>query len=121
MNTLVFLYKRVLNHPLEGSIDAVRADRKINVPVIMTREEVAAVLSLMDGTAQLVANPLRERAADHRSGPAQGQRDRFRNEATDGPFAKRGQRPVHYISRNPQKSERGQVYKLRFRVLKSNS
>jgi integron integrase len=58
MNALVFLYKRVLNHPMEGSIDAVRAAKKINVPVVMTRAEVAAVLSLMDGTAQLVAKLL---------------------------------------------------------------
>jgi site-specific recombinase XerD len=36
----------------------VRADKKINVSVVMTREEVAAVLSLMDGTAQLVAKLL---------------------------------------------------------------
>jgi len=58
MNALVFLYKRVLKHPLEGSIDAVRADKKINVPVVMTREEVATVLSLLNGTAQLVAKLL---------------------------------------------------------------
>ena len=58
MNALVFLYKRVLNHALPGCINAVRADKKINVPVVMTREEVAAVLSLMDGTAQLVAKLL---------------------------------------------------------------
>jgi hypothetical protein len=32
MNALVFLYKRVLNHPLQGSINAVRADKKIHVP-----------------------------------------------------------------------------------------
>jgi hypothetical protein len=51
MNALVFLYKRVLNHALPGSINAVRADKKINVPVVMTHEEVAAVISLMDGTA----------------------------------------------------------------------
>ena len=46
MNALVFLYKRVLNHPLQESINAVRADRKINVPVVMTREEVAAVRTI---------------------------------------------------------------------------
>jgi hypothetical protein len=51
MNAIVFLYKRVLNHPIEGSINAMRADKNINVPVVMTREEVAAVLSLMNGTA----------------------------------------------------------------------
>lgn len=58
MNALVFLYKRVLAHALHGSINAVRADKKINVPVVMTREEVAAVLSLMGGTAQLVVKLL---------------------------------------------------------------
>src|ERR687895_407227 len=58
MNALVFLYKRVLNHAMEGRINAVRADKKINVPVVMTREEVVAVISLMDGTAQVVAKLL---------------------------------------------------------------
>ena len=58
MNALVFLYKRVLSHVLEGRIDAVRAHRKVTVPVVMTREEVAAVLSLMAGTTQLVAKLL---------------------------------------------------------------
>jgi site-specific recombinase XerD len=55
MTALVFLYKRVLNHAIQGSINAGRVDQKINVPVVMTREEVAAVISLMDGTAPLVA------------------------------------------------------------------
>lgn len=58
MNALVFLYKRVLNLALDGRIDAVRADKKVTVPVVMTRDEVGAVLSLMDGTAQLVAKLL---------------------------------------------------------------
>ena len=58
MNALVFLYKRVLKHALSGSIDAVRAAKKVNVPVVMTREEVAAVLSLMEGTPQLIAKLL---------------------------------------------------------------
>ena len=58
MNAIVFLYKRVLNHPMDGRINAMRADKNINVPVVMTREEVAAVLSLMNGTAQLVAKLL---------------------------------------------------------------
>jgi integrase len=58
MNARVFLYKRVLNHALQGCIDAVRADKKVTVPMVMTREEVAAVLSLMDSTAQVVAKLL---------------------------------------------------------------
>jgi site-specific recombinase XerD len=58
MNALVFLYKRVLNHALQDRINAVRADRKINVPVVMSRDEVAAVLSPMDGTTHVVAKLL---------------------------------------------------------------
>src|SRR6266508_2614718 len=58
MNALVFLYKRVLNHPLEDRINAIRADKKVNVPVVMTREEVAAIIALLDGTPQLVAKLL---------------------------------------------------------------
>ena len=58
MNALVFLYKRVLNHALEDRMNAVRADKKVNVPVVMTRDEVATVLSLMAGTPQLVAKLL---------------------------------------------------------------
>jgi len=34
MNALVFLSKRVLEQPLGGAIDAVRAERKVNVPVV---------------------------------------------------------------------------------------
>jgi integron integrase len=58
MNALVFLYKRVLNHAMEDRINAVRAAKKTNVPVVMTREEVATILSLLDGTPQLVAKLL---------------------------------------------------------------
>jgi integron integrase len=58
MNALVFLYKRVLNQALADRINAVRADKKVNVPVVMTRDEVATVLVLMEGTPQLVAKLL---------------------------------------------------------------
>jgi integron integrase len=36
----------------------VRADKKLTVPVVLTREDVAAVISLLDGTAPLVATLL---------------------------------------------------------------
>jgi site-specific recombinase XerD len=58
MNALMFLYKRVLHHAMEGRVNAVRADKKINFPVVMTRDEVAAVISLLNGTAQLVGKLL---------------------------------------------------------------
>jgi site-specific recombinase XerD len=55
MNALVFLYKKVLREPLDKEINAVRATRKTNVPVVMTREETARVLSLMNGIPQLAS------------------------------------------------------------------
>jgi site-specific recombinase XerD len=58
MNDLVFLYESVFTHAMEDRINAVCADKKMNVPVVMTHEEVATVLSLMNGTAQLVAKLL---------------------------------------------------------------
>ena len=44
MNALVFLYKHVLKEPLDKEINAVRAPRKVTVPVVMTREEVVQVI-----------------------------------------------------------------------------
>ena len=58
MPALVFRDTRVLNHAMEGRIMAVRASKTIHVPVVMTREAVAAVISLRDGTAPLVATCL---------------------------------------------------------------
>jgi integron integrase len=58
MNALVFLYRRVLKQPLEGKIDALRAERKVPVPVVLTRDEVASVISLLEGTPQLVVKLL---------------------------------------------------------------
>ena len=54
MNALVFLYKKVLKLPLDDEINAVRAYKKENVPVVMTREETAKIISLTTGTTQLV-------------------------------------------------------------------
>jgi len=53
MNALVFLHKQVLQVPLDEAIAAVRAERKPNVPVVLTREEVARMLLLVEGVAHL--------------------------------------------------------------------
>ncbi|NLI83451.1 MAG: integron integrase [Deltaproteobacteria bacterium] len=58
MNALVFLYKKVLKESLDGAIDAVRAPRKINIPVVMTREEISRIIPLLSGTPQLVVKLL---------------------------------------------------------------
>ena len=56
MNALVFLYRKVLAKPLDEAIDAARAERKVNVPVVLTREEVSRVISVIEGVPQLIAN-----------------------------------------------------------------
>ncbi len=58
MNALVFLYKHVLKQPLDKEINAVRASRKINIPVVMAREEVARIIGAMTGIHQLVVKLL---------------------------------------------------------------
>jgi hypothetical protein len=51
MHALVCLDTRALTQALPARIQAMRASKKIHVSVVMTRDEVAAVLALMDGTA----------------------------------------------------------------------
>lgn len=58
MNALVFLYKRVLGEQLGGEIDAIRARKKVHVPVVLTREEVASVIALLKGSPQMVVKLL---------------------------------------------------------------
>ena len=55
MNALVFLYKKVLKVPLDDEINAVRAKKKINIPVVLKREETAGLIVSMSGDAQLAA------------------------------------------------------------------
>ena len=58
MNALVFLYKKVLKQTLDQKIDAVRAKTRVNIPVVLTREETLQLISLMNGTPQLVVKIL---------------------------------------------------------------
>ena len=57
-NALVFLYRQVLKLPLEEQINAVRAERKVNLPVVLTREEVVKVIALLEGEPQLIVKLL---------------------------------------------------------------
>ena len=57
-NALVFLYRRVVELPLNEKIDAVRAERKMNAPVVMTGEEVMRVIPLLEGVPQLIVQML---------------------------------------------------------------
>ena len=58
MNALIFLYRRVLKQDLPGEIDAVRSVKQKKVPVVLSREEVAAVISIMDGVPRLITQLL---------------------------------------------------------------
>lgn len=58
MNALIFLYKKVLKQPLDGKIDAIRAKKKQKIPVVMTQQEVATIISLIKGVPQLVVKLL---------------------------------------------------------------
>jgi integron integrase len=52
-NALLFLYREVLHRPLEN-VQAVRADRPVRVPVVLTMDEVRQVLRAMNGVPQVV-------------------------------------------------------------------
>jgi integron integrase len=56
-NALLFLYREVIHYPL-GQVNALRADRPVRVPVVLTVEEAREVITRMSGTPQLVAKLL---------------------------------------------------------------
>ena len=55
LSAILFLYERVLEQPLNRLEGVVRAKRPKRLPVVLTRAEVAAVLSRMSGVPRLVA------------------------------------------------------------------
>jgi integron integrase len=58
LSALLFLYREVLGAPLAHLENLVRARRPRRVPVVLTREEVRALLAQMSGTPRLVATLL---------------------------------------------------------------
>ena len=55
LNALVFLYKKVLEIDLEGTINAARSSKNPRIPVVLTRAEVKQLIPLICGMPQLVA------------------------------------------------------------------
>ncbi len=55
LSALLFLYKNVLGTELGWVTDAVRARRPEFLPTVLSRAEVARVLSFLDGTNRLIA------------------------------------------------------------------
>jgi integron integrase len=58
LNAIVFLYRDVLDQPIQGQIAPVRAKRHPKVPVVMTQGEVQKVLGEINGTHLLMAKLL---------------------------------------------------------------
>jgi len=56
LSALLFLYRHVLQEPLADLGALARARRPRRLPVVMTHEEVAAVLAMMEGPTWLVAS-----------------------------------------------------------------
>jgi hypothetical protein len=55
LNAIVFLYRRVLDRPIEGQLEQMRARRRPSPPVVMTMAEVQRVLGQMQGTHLFMA------------------------------------------------------------------
>ncbi len=58
LNALVFLYRHVLDQPLEFELGSVRARRPKRLPTVLSREEVHDLLTCMSGTTRLMAQLL---------------------------------------------------------------
>ena len=57
-NALLFLYREVLRTPWDKTIQAERAREHKSVPVVLSREEVKAVLARLGGSSQLIVKLL---------------------------------------------------------------
>ncbi len=58
LNSLVFLYKKVLHVPLEGKISPIRSKRIPRPPTVLTQDEVKKLLRMMQGKHQLMAKTI---------------------------------------------------------------
>jgi integrase len=58
LSALLFLYRDVLNTPLDLPIDAMRAKKPIRVPTVLTKEETLNVIERLSGTQRLMAKLL---------------------------------------------------------------
>jgi len=57
-NALLFLYKQVLDQPLDEKINAVRAKKPRRLPTVMTNDEAVKVIDMLSGIHQLMAKLL---------------------------------------------------------------
>ena len=57
-NALLFLYREVLNIPLDDSIQAIRAQPHRHVPIVLTQEEAQRVIARLSGIYRLMVKLL---------------------------------------------------------------
>ena len=55
LSALLFLYREVLEQDMPWLDDVVRAKRPVRLPIVLTRDEVRAILRQLRGTARLMA------------------------------------------------------------------
>jgi len=58
LNAIIFLYNKVLDQPVDGLVEPVKAKRRSRIPVVLSQTEVNRVLGQMSGTHQLMAKLL---------------------------------------------------------------
>ncbi|MEO0377195.1 MAG: integron integrase, partial [Cyanobacteria bacterium P01_A01_bin.17] len=54
LSALIFLYRQVLQQPLDERIDAIRAKRSRKLPTVLTPDEVRSVIQQMSGVHRLI-------------------------------------------------------------------
>jgi site-specific recombinase XerD len=58
LNAIIFLYRQVLDQPIEDQLEPVKARRHARPPTVMTQSEVQRVMTQMGGTHLLMAKIL---------------------------------------------------------------
>jgi integron integrase len=58
MNAILFLYKHVLDLPIEDEIQAIRSRKPKRLPTVLSRSEAALLINSLEGTVQLMAKLL---------------------------------------------------------------
>jgi len=58
LNAIIFLYRHVLDQPIEDQLEPVKARRHVRPPTVMTQSEVGRVMAQMAGTHLLMAKIL---------------------------------------------------------------
>ena len=58
LNAILFLYKHVLDMPLNDKIDATRSKKKQNLPSVLSQSEISRFFQHINGTNELMAKIL---------------------------------------------------------------